>query len=53
MNRLLGMTVHDLRNPIGLISGLAETLLRPSQDRLDDGERLVLERIQHSSLRII
>jgi signal transduction histidine kinase len=48
-NQLIGMAAHDLRNPIGAIRGFAQLLLSRVGDRLDDRERLVLERIERSS----
>jgi signal transduction histidine kinase len=48
-NELIGMAAHDLRNPIGAIRGFAQLLLARISDRLDDRERLVLERIERSS----
>lgn len=51
-NALLGMAAHDLRNPIGAIGGLAETLRIHAADRLDERERMILERIESSSRRM-
>jgi signal transduction histidine kinase len=48
-NQLIGMAAHDLRNPIGAIRGFAQLLLSRVGDRLDDRERMVLERIERSS----
>jgi two-component system, OmpR family, sensor kinase len=48
-NQLIGMAAHDLRNPIGAIRGFAQLLLSRIADRLDDRERMVLERIERSS----
>jgi signal transduction histidine kinase len=48
-NELIGMAAHDLRNPIGAIRGFAQLLIARISDRLDDRERLVLERIERSS----
>jgi two-component system, OmpR family, sensor kinase len=48
-NQLIGMAAHDLRNPIGAIRGFAQLLLTRVGDRLDDRERMVLERIERSS----
>jgi two-component system, OmpR family, sensor kinase len=48
-NQLIGMAAHDLRNPIGAIRGFAQLLLARTADRLDERERLVLERIERSS----
>lgn len=53
MNELLGMTAHDLRGPIGTIGSFAETLRHRASDRLDPTEQLVLERISHSSKRML
>jgi signal transduction histidine kinase len=53
MNELLGMTAHDLRGPIGSIGSLAQTLHHRAADRLDDTEKMVLERIHHSSERML
>jgi len=53
MNELLGMTAHDLRGPLGSIGSLAQTLHHRAADRLDDTERMVLERIHHSSERML
>lgn len=53
MNELLGMTAHDLRGPIGSIGSLAQTLHHRAGERLDDTEKMVLERIHHSSQRML
>lgn len=53
MNELLGMTAHDLRGPIGTIGSLAQTLHHRAADRLDDTEKMVLERMHHSSQRML
>jgi signal transduction histidine kinase len=48
-SQLLGMAAHDLRNPIGAIRGFAQLLLARVSPRLDERERMVLERIERSS----
>jgi signal transduction histidine kinase len=48
-NQLIGMAAHDLRNPIGAIRGFAQLLLTRAWERLDERERMVLERIERSS----
>jgi signal transduction histidine kinase len=52
-NRLIAMAAHDLRNPIGAIRGFAQLLLARTTDRLDERERKVLERIEHSSDHVL
>lgn len=47
-NEMIGMAVHDLRNPLGGIQGLAESLLHIEQG-LDPRSRLMLEHIVASS----
>ncbi len=49
----LGMTAHDLRNPLGAIRGFAETLQAHASDRLRPTEMLLLERISSSSGRML
>lgn len=38
-NRLLGMAAHDLRNPLGIISGFSEFLQSDTRRVLDDEQR--------------
>lgn len=48
-SRLMGMAAHDLRNPLGVISGYAEFLSMRLEDRLDAKELSMLARIRESS----
>ncbi len=47
-NQLVGMAAHDLRNPLGVIRGYGEFMLRES-DNLSDNQRTFLKRIHDSS----
>ena len=47
-NQLVGMAAHDLRNPLGVIRGYGEFMLREN-DNLSDNQRTFLKRIHDSS----
>lgn len=48
-NQFLGMAAHDLRNPLGVINGLAEALIEDTAERLNPEEREFLDLIRTSS----
>ena len=49
-NNLLGMAVHDLRNPIGVIQSFAKVMLSKSIGPLTDDQNEFLKRINSSSV---
>ena len=48
-SRLMGVAAHDLRNPLGIISGYAEFLSMRLEGRVDPKELAMLSVIQQSS----
>ena len=48
-NQFLGMASHDLRNPIGVISGYTNFLLKNKPDNLSERQINILENIQTSA----
>lgn len=48
-NRLLGVTAHDLRNPIGLVLAFGKHILKDANSNLGENSRSLLERIQSIS----
>ncbi len=48
-NQVLGMAAHDLRNPLGVISGYSQLLLEKNSSKLDVDALKMLEHIQQSS----
>ena len=48
-NKFLGMSAHDLRNPIGVIMGYSDYLLENTENKLSADQISMLETIQHSS----
>lgn len=53
MKRLLGVTAHDLRSPIGTMGSFAQMVLKHASDRLEPMEVTVLERIAAISERTL
>lgn len=53
MKRLLGVTAHDLRSPIGTMGSFAQMVLRHADERLEPMEVTVLERILALSQRTL
>ena len=49
MHRLLGMAVHDLRNPLGTIQLLSDCLRESAGDRLEPEEVGMIEEIEQAS----
>ena len=49
MYRLLGMAVHDLRNPLGTIQLLADCLRESAGGRLESEEVVMIEEIEQAS----
>lgn len=50
---ILAMVAHDLRSPLGSITGFAEVLLRELDGVLDDRSRLMLDRIGQLSEHLL
>ncbi|MBN1446913.1 MAG: response regulator [Bacteroidetes bacterium] len=48
-NMLLGMAAHDLRNPLYLIEGYSDFLVKDKSENLSDEQRTILSAIQSSS----
>lgn len=48
-NQLLGMVVHDLRNPLGVIMAYAKFLEHGAADRLKENELQFIQQIENSS----
>lgn len=49
MNNLMGMAAHDLRNPIALIMGYAQTMIDFMSDKFDKKQKLFLNSIFKAS----
>lgn len=45
-NQFLGMAAHDLRNPLGIISGYADLILMGAMGDLTDKQKQVLQKIK-------
>ncbi|MCB2204176.1 response regulator [bacterium] len=52
-NMLLGMAAHDLRNPLYLIEGYSDFLLKDEKDELSAEQRTILGAIQSSSTYMV
>lgn len=48
-NQFLGMAAHDLRNPIGIVSGYADYLLDCASDNLTDQQLSVIKDVKQAS----
>ncbi len=48
-NNFIGMVVHDLRNPLGVIQNYADLLAEQTTDKLTENQRWLLEVIQQSA----
>lgn len=49
VGRLLGIAAHDLRGPLGVLTGYTAMLGRPQGRELDDSQREMVEAIQRSA----
>lgn len=52
-NMLLGMAAHDLRNPLYLIEGYSEFLIKENGANLGDDQRTIISAIQSSSAYMV
>ena len=52
-NRMIGMTAHDLRNPLISIRGLSELLMGPDMGTLNDEQREFVRVINDASRHLI
>ncbi len=52
-NMLLGMAAHDLRNPLYLIEGYSEFLVKENSGNLSDDQRTIISAIQSSSTYMV
>ncbi|MBE0644829.1 MAG: response regulator [Bacteroidetes bacterium] len=52
-NMLLGMAAHDLRNPLYLIEGYSEFLLKDNSENISADQRTIISAIQSSSTYMV
>ena len=52
-NEVVGMVAHDLRNPLAVIAGIAEHLLREAKGRYSEREVDMLGHVQESSAHLL
>ncbi|PLX31085.1 MAG: hypothetical protein C0600_06605 [Ignavibacteria bacterium] len=52
-NTLLGMAAHDLRNPLYLIEGYSDFLLKDNSENLSEEQRTIISAVQSSSTYMV
>ncbi len=52
-NMLLGMAAHDLRNPLYLIEGYSDFLLKENSENISEDQRTIISAIQSSSTYMV
>jgi len=52
-NTLLGMAAHDLRNPLYLIDGYSDFLLKDNSENLSEEQRTIISAVQSSSTYMV